>query len=207
MADIRILAADRDIESTITELFSTRCSDLEIRQVEFEVRTHESHDAGCRTTAHNILRPFARTDKHCIVIFDKEGCGTEHLPREHIESEVENLLKINGWGEDRAACIVIDPEVESWIWAADSRVSEVLGWGSDFTVLSNWLVSKSLLAAGQLKPADPKTAYLQAISKSRIRRSPLRFKQLASMVDFRHCTDPAFHKLITTLQGWFGENA
>jgi hypothetical protein len=42
------------------------------------------------------------------------------------------------------------------------------------------------------------------LEKQRIPRSSALYEELASRVDFRKCSDPAFRLLWETLQRWFG---
>jgi hypothetical protein len=65
------------------------------------------------------------------VLFDYYGCGAEHeMAPEEIEDEVEEKLSRSGW-EDRARCVVIDPELEVWVWSDSPEVDRCLGWKSE----------------------------------------------------------------------------
>ena len=110
-----VLAAGKDEQFAIQELVR-RPADLGIRPIDFDCFSHPGHDAGVFKRAHEFLRPFLRWD-HALVVFDREGCGHDEKPREVLESEVENRLAVNGW-ENHARVVVIDPELESWVWEA-----------------------------------------------------------------------------------------
>ena len=142
---------------------------------------------------------------HALVVFDWEGCGSPSS-REEIEAELEDDLWRNGWNE-RARAVVIDPELEAWVWAGSRAVAEALGWGPDYTRLRSWLTTEGLWGEGSPKPGRPKTAMLRAMRSAppstRRRRSPRVFGEIAASVSLRNCQDPAFQKLKYTLQAWY----
>ena len=198
------LVADRDMEETLVRLFG-RGRSFAIRGFAFEIRRHPDRDAGCRADAVNYLRQFLRTFDHALVVFDRDGCGSD-ATREEIEEAVEAELYRNGW-RDRSKVIVIDPQLEGWIWSGSSVVSRALGWGSDYDQLRSWLAEKGLWNAGLPKPDDPKAAMDKALEsasrESRRRRSARIFGEIAARASLHGCTDPAFRKLTATLQDWF----
>ena len=61
------------------------------------------------------LRNFVRDHRYAIVVFDKHGCGNPEESRESVRDAVERSLSRNGW-PDRCKAIVIEPELETWIW-------------------------------------------------------------------------------------------
>jgi hypothetical protein len=136
------------------------------------------------------------------VVFDREGCGDEGSSREELESRVESLLFKNGWSH-RAAAIVIDPELENWVWSDSPVVDEIAGWKDPTTSLRDWLRAQSWLASDAVKPVRPKEAFEAVLRKTHEPRSSALYGQLARRVDFSGCTDPSFLKLKSTLQGWF----
>ena len=195
-----ILAADSDIEAALASLL-LRTRDLRTHPFGFDIRRHPQRDAGCRTDAANFLRPFLRTHRHALVVFDWDGCGS-HLSREQTERAVEDELDRNGWGS-RARAVVIDPEVEAWVWTNSSAVTAALGWERDYPQLQAWLRERGLWARNAAKPDDPKAAMVRALRKTRTRRSARVYGTIAKGVDFGRCADQAFHKLIGTLRDWF----
>ena len=107
--------------------------------------------------------------------------------------------------------IVIDPEIEVWVWSDSPAVARVLGWGSDFQALRKWLATRKLWASHRRKPQDPKSAMRKAMEeaglKKKVRRSSTMFHDLATTVDFTDCRDPAFVELTGTLRAWFPPEA
>ena len=199
--DILFLVADRNTEAAVRGLLS-RPRSLAIRSVEAVIRTHPEKDPGCYLRGHDFLRAFCNRYAHGIVIFDREGCGNEAQSREALETEVEKRLAKNGWA-DRAKVIVIDPELESWVWSDSPEVAEALGWAGRSPALRPWLTEKGFLQEIESKPYHPKEAVEAALRRVRKPRSSAIYRELAESVSFRRCIDPAFEKLTATLRAWF----
>jgi hypothetical protein len=200
--DLVVLVPDRNIEFTIKGLFS-RNNSFGIRSFIYDIFAHPSHDSGCFGDCHSFLRPFINSYSHAMVIFDREGCGRESLlTREEIEVEVEQRLQQNGWG-DRAVVIVIDPELENWVWSDSPHVDSVLGWENQNPNLRIWLKERGWWNDADIKPSRPKEALEDALHKVRKPRSSSIYLQLAEKVSFARCSDDSFIKLRTRLQEWF----
>src|SRR5580692_6462012 len=102
--------------------------------------------------AHNFLRAESNVFSHAIAICDFEGCGRERrLPREEIEVSIEQRLQANGW-EDRAAAIVIAPELEAWVWGDWPALAKEVNWPGGAEALRAWLAERGLVASEQAKP-------------------------------------------------------
>jgi hypothetical protein len=135
-------------------------------------------------------------------MFDREGCGNERLSGVDLEAEVEGRLQVNGWGY-RAKAVVIDPELESWVWSDSPEVEKTLGWTGRTPVLRSWLNENGFLEAGVAKPARPKEALEAILRVVRKPRSSAIYQELARSVSLKRCVDAAFARLRATLQGWF----
>lgn len=199
-SELVALVADRDIQETLTRLFG-RSESLQIRPFSFAINRHQGRDAGCRANATNLLRPFLATCRHAIVVFDRHGCGSTS-PREEIERTLEAELSQSGWG-NRARVVVIDPELEVWLWTDSSVVSGAFGWAGSYRELHSWLEDRGSWDRGSLKPHDPKAAMRRVLQETRRRRSARIFGEIAGGVSLRGCRDPAFRKLTDTLREWF----
>ena len=204
-----MLVPDADIEQTIRGLFE-RVDARGIRSLDWSVMRHPERDPGCRAHAVQLLRPYLGSHHRALVVFDRDGCGSDK-PREEIQKTVEDELFRNGW-RGRAKVIVIEPELEAWLWNGSSLVAEELGWGNDYPGMRRYLASANLWSANARKPPDPKKAVSEARRvapvRRRARRSPAQFRRLASQVAsvaLANCQDPAFGELIETLQEWFPE--
>lgn len=74
-----------------------------------------------------------------------------------MESDVEGRLSAAGW-DNRAAAVVISPELESWVWSDSPQVDLALAWTGQDMPLRDWLRKQGLLEAGAIKPTEPKRA-------------------------------------------------
>ena len=197
--DLFVLTADADTSATMKELLR-RATDLGIRRIEFRVDRHLQRDAGCRVRASQWLRPHILDYAYALVLFDLHGCGSQ-APREEIQAEVEHDLRRNGWPE-RSKVIVIEPELEAWVWTGTESAARVLGW-EEHQDLREWLRGRRLWPARLAKPPRPKDAMKSVLEFKQIRHSPRIFEDLASAVEFDMCADPAFGELRETLARWF----
>ena len=202
MKDLYVLVADQDMAETMKALLG-RPGSLGIRSTQHVVERHLMRDAGCRTGASQRLRPHLSQYSRAIVVLDKDGCGREGASRENIQREIERDLAANGWN-DRAKAIVIEPELETWVWTASPHVARVLGWSKGYEDLKAWLVDRDLWSANSAKPSDPKAAMKAALREANRASSAALFGQMARRVTLRRCQCPAFAELKQTLQHWFG---
>ncbi len=198
--DLVVLAADKSSEMAMRGILA-RPEALEIRPVNAEFIVHPEHDPGCVRTPHHYLRSYVRTHAHAIVVLDREGCGREET-RPELEQEIEGLLERNGW-RSRSAAIVLDPELEVWVWSDSPEVEVQLGWAGRQPDLRTWLRQRGFLSPDAAKPSRPKEAMQAALYEVRLPWSSSIHGQLAGRVSVRRCTDPGFEKLKRSLQQWF----
>jgi hypothetical protein len=198
------LTADKSIKLTVDELIR-RPHALGIRRLDegsWETIPHPRYDSGVVTAAHEFLRSQVNRYRFAVVICDRHGSGRS-ASREAIEAEIERNLQTSGW-EQRCAAVVIDPELEIWLWADSPHVAEVLGWGDRRDPnLREWLHQQGYLQSDQVKPNDPQRAADRALALAQKRRSSAIFQELARRVSLAGCRDAAFLKLRDTLRGWF----
>jgi len=148
------------------------------------------------------LASYRTTHARCLVVFDRVGCGAEQLSREELEAEVDAQLEKTGW--KCRAVIVIDPELENWVWGRSPHVATVLGWVNPQQEVRQWLLEQGFLAdAAQVKPDRPKEAMEAVLKKVRQPRSSSICRALAERVTLEGCTEPSFVKLCLTLRHWF----
>ena len=199
--DLMVLTADRQAEHLMRALLP-RSQSLGIRPVQASFAAHPDRDAGCLLHAHEFLLPFSAMYSHAIVMLDREGCGRESRDRLALEAGIEKLLRSSGWG-DRAAAIVLDPELEIWIWTPSRQVDEAVGWAGRQPDLRTWLRQQGLLKEGATKPSRPKEALEAALMHvGKVRMGPL-YGQVAYRTSTAGCVDASFAKLKELLQKWF----
>jgi hypothetical protein len=200
-SDLVVLTADKDMKFTLQGLIN-RPEALGIRPVKAEIYIHPEHDPGCLLRADAFLRPFINRFAYAIVMFDHEGCGREQKTRVDLETEVETSLFQSGW-KDRASAIVIDPELEIWVFSDSPEVDAAIGWTEKTPHLRSWMEGQGFISAGQAKPSCPKEAMQSAMRHVRMPRSSSIYAQLAERVGFGRCTDSSFLKFKDVLRSWF----
>ena len=124
-ADLILLVPDSNTEYTMKGLLA-RHQAIGIRQIDFNVVRHPERDPGCFLRAPDFLRLFRRDYHHALVLLDREGSGRESRSRLELEEDLEGRLATE-WSE-RSAVVVIDPELEIWLWSDSPEVDAVLGW-------------------------------------------------------------------------------
>jgi hypothetical protein len=199
--DLVILVADGQMEFAVRGLL-TRNQGIGFQALSVDIHVHPNKDPGCLLRGHDFLRPFYRQYRHAIIMLDREGCGKERTARQDLESEIEQRLSTAGWG-DRAAAVVLDPELEIWVWSDSPKVDDVLGWTGRSPRLAEWLRQEGYAVSGQSKPSHPKKAMEEALRLARKGRSSAIFLELAKHVGVNRCIDPAFLKFKGLLQQWF----
>ena len=201
MKDLLILAADADIEATMDVLLTKRQPSLGIRGIDFRIVRHLKRDSECRKLAAETARSFTKRYRYVLVLFDKDRSGGEGKERQLIQCAVEEELGRAGW-ENRAKAIVIEPELETWVWSKSPHVEKVLGWNGGKGQIRKWLCEQDLWP-DETKPPDPKLAMRRAMGKGNLSPKATTFKELAERVSLDRCEDTAFLEVRETLQGWF----
>lgn len=200
--DLIVLVADKDMKLGLEGLLK-RPGVLGIRPITHDVFPHPQHDPACLLRGHEFLRSFSRQYAHALVVFDREGCGSDKVP-DALQSVVEGHLRGSGWS-DRAAAVVIDPELDMWVWSDSPHVDSILGWQGRQPALRDWLVQvhKDYWAEGEAKPRCPKKALLAALYEARKPRTAAIYQELAARVSVQRCMDAAFLRLLHILRKWF----
>jgi hypothetical protein len=199
--DLIVLVADKNMEYTVRGVLQ-RHQALDIHPLDYEIYLHTHRDPGCLLEGHDFLCPFVNQFKHALIMLDHHGCGQEDSSRKDLEQGLEDSLSSSGWG-DRAAAIVIDPELENWIWSESPEVEFALGWKGKSPPLRAWLDDEGYLKEKEHKPSPPKDALEKALYHVRKPRSSSIYSQVAKTVSLKRCQDPAFLKLKEKLVQWF----
>jgi hypothetical protein len=200
MKDLVILVADMDMEETVKGLLSRpRALGLQTG-IAFDVFKHPRHDPGVFHEADKFLRPLQGQYRYAVVMLDREGCGQESQSAEAIEGSVQGRLDGVGW-EGRSAVIVLDPELEVWVFSSSPHVVKVIA-GGDMKLYREVLRAHGALNTG--KPARPKEAVEEMLRRKGIGRSSGLYRCLAERVSLKGCNDRAFQRFREVLRGWFG---
>lgn len=202
MHDLVVLVPDRNTEAALRALLA-RTESIGIARPSHTIYTHPERDPGCLRRAHEFLRPFARQYRFALVVFDHEGCGLESLSATTTENQVRSRLSENGW-RDRAHAVVIEPELEAWVWSDSPHVARALGWpDGNMASLRRELGKTTFWAENAAKPNRPKETLEHVLRKTRTPRSSSIYVEIAANVSFTRCSDSSFQRLVRILKAWF----
>jgi len=156
--------------------------------------------------AEERLRPFIRRARYALVVMDFRWDRPPNLRSpDQIQEELRSRLSRSGW-QDRCEVIVIDPEVEVWLWADPHLIVEWLDPNRKYPI-------QSLFPVRNTKPAQPKEELDRIIRQINhryrlgVRMKTELYKWVAEKVPKRlleTCADPAFSALRWALSSWFG---
>lgn len=197
--DLVVLVADADAEWTMRTLLAKRYAALQIRAVNNVIIRHPGRDAGTFLHAPSTVRAYLNKANHLLVMLDREGSGREQThSAEEMEADLEQRLQDAGWAD--AVAIVLDPELEIWVWSRSPHLAPTLGLTAEelATILARFPQN------AQGKPERPKEAMLAALRQSRRPHSPRIFQELAEKVSLR-ANERAFQRLRAALHKWFGQ--
>ena len=200
-ANLLCLVADKNMSAAISGLLS-RPESLGIQTIEYRLETHPRRDPGCFHEGAEFLWSQRSEAEHALVVLDHAWAGVPASSGHELEVMLEDRLArvgIDGW----AKAIVIEPELEAWVFSGSIHVSEALGWKDRDPGLREALALQSLWPDDRPKPPDPKAAIEWALRQVRVSRSSSIYGELASTVSTTNCTDRAFVRFRQVLQEWF----
>ena len=201
--DLVVLVADSHQEQTVATLLIERWQALGIRQlainIDFDIYSLRN-DPGVFHRAGGFLAVFARQYEHALVLIDAEWEGGP-VSTEEIEEKIQDDLNRNGW-EGRSAVVVIDPELEIWVWSTSSHVPRIVGM--DRRRIKDLGHQTGYWQAGETKPSRPKELLKKVLRRTKkTKYSGALFRQLAEQVGLKRCQDSSFRHFCEVLQGWF----
>jgi hypothetical protein len=202
MKDLIVLSADKNAAFALQGALG-RHESLGIRPIEFEVlKPHPGRDGGVRKSGPDVLALQRSRFSHALLVLDFEGCGAEATGAAVIEEQLNERLR-RVWS-DRAKAIVADPELDIWMWGADSILREAIDWPSGKGPIREWLRAKGFeIHPHTGKPLRPKEALEAALRDVGQPRSSSLYKKLAEKLSLQRCSDQAFQRLRRQLEAWF----
>ncbi len=200
--DLVMLVPGKDERETFDELLSSRGASLGIRQLRYEILVHPRRDPGCLHEAPDILQPYQNRANRCLIVMDHQGSGQEDQPATEVMADLKGRMESSGW-TGRAEVLMLQPELENWVWSDSPHVDSVMGWKERNPPLRKWLENQGVWPAGSAKPGQPKESFQAALREVRIRRSSAIYRQLAARVSLERCHDPEFLAFRRIMQEWF----
>ena len=208
MRDCWFLVADKNMEGMLKGFFSRDvfhramgCGHFDFDWRQDLLVAHGQNDPGLYTRANEFLQPYARTHRHAVVIVDADWSGSPG--RDAIQQRLNQHLLNAGWLDGSGCAVVIDPELENWVWQDSLHVCSALGSDMKFAALRAALEAKGFWQPNEAKPDRPKEAVEWVLRQSRMGRSSAIYQDLATRVTAKGCTDQAFHTLKNALLRWF----
>jgi hypothetical protein len=201
MKDLVCLVADKDIEATMNGIL-TRHQALGICPIEFEVLVHPQRDPGCFHRPEPLLESYRAWARYALIVFDQAWTGAPAGGGIETERLLEKRLRDRNMAE-WARPVVIEPELEVWVFADSPHVSTVLGWKDPAQPLRAELDRRGLWPDSSAKPPDPKATVEWALRQMGKPRSSALYGDLASRVSLSKCGDRSFLRLRSTLSSWF----
>lgn len=199
MKDLVLLVADKNTHFALKGALG-RPEALGIHPIECEFRVHPGRDGGTRKTGTEVLALERRRFRHGLLVLDYEGSGTEQPDAVALEAELDGRLRTQWNGQAKA--IVIQPELDVWVWGSDNAVEEVIGWPPGERV-RDWLRNEGFTFEANGKPARPKEALEEALRIPALPRSSALYQSIAEKISLRRCGDEAFIRLRKQLIEWF----
>lgn len=199
MKDLFVLVADKNMEFTLRGALS-RPESLGVRPIDFTIFVHVNRDGGVRGTGVEIANTDIRNYTHALLLLDFEGSGTNHTAIE-LEKELDQQLA-QAWGT-AAKAIVIDPELDIWVWGSDNALHQTVGRISESESIREWLKKQNFQFTDHNKPTEPKEALEKILYQLRRPRSSSLYEKIAKVLSMKSCTDPAFIRFRKQLQAWF----
>ena len=173
---------------------------LGIRPVTFDVIHHPQKDGGVRNSGVQMLNLQMGRYEHGLILLDWEGCGSRHAEPVHEEESLNQELK-STWG-DRARAIVIEPELDVWIWGSDQALVPVLEWRQEISI-REYVQSRGFELEENQKPRRPKEAFESLLALQKLSTSASLYQEIASRISLAKCSDPSFIRLKEILWRWF----
>lgn len=199
MKDLILLVADKNMQFALQGGLS-RPASLGIRPISFDFRVHPGRDGGVRSNGSQMLALEKARFSHALLVLDHEGSGAAALNSLDLETRLDEELG-PAWGS-RAKSIVIEPEVDVWMWGSDNKLAEVLKWSRQQSI-RDWLRDAGFGFLENGKPQRPKEALEEVFKACKHPRSSAAYQQIAASISLARCGDPAFQRLKTRLQDWF----
>ena len=199
MKDLVLLVADKNAQFALKGALE-RPEAMGIRPIEFEFRVHPGRDGGTRKSGPEMLALERRRFQHGLLILDYEGSGTDLPDAKALEAQLDGRLRAQ-WKE-HAKAIVIEPELDVWVWGSDNAVAEAIDWPAG-KAIREWLRERGFAFDSNEKPTRPKEALEAALRLPDLPRSSALYQRIAERISVHRCSDQAFLRLRSQLSTWF----
>lgn len=203
MRPLVILVADGTMQAVFRSFFRRErffetlgCADFDFRPD--DVFHNPQHtDGGLYQRAQELLRPYLTTHHRALVVLDRQF-GAEK-PAAQVRADMLQRLSRSGW-QDRVDVIVIDPELEVWLWQDNPNIVRFLRYSGN---LRSDMIRSGDWPSDALKPRDPKALFARLIRSGRAGTPMAVYSLIAANVSIKGCLDPSFLAMRDRLRAWF----
>jgi hypothetical protein len=158
-------------------------------------------DGGIHRRVHALLRTYLPSHQNAVVILDKNFGA--RLPAAVVREEILNNLLHNGWSAECVEVVVIDPELEVWLWQrGNPHVVRAFKYNSAVS-LEEFLATEGFWPSVAGKPVKPKEAAGLLLRRYRAGPPIVVYPRIIENISVRGCQDPAFNLLASALRRWF----
>ncbi len=212
MRDIVFHLADRHMEEGLRAFFSRQDWHHVLKCRRFEVdpmsnsdfyRVAGETDGGLWKHAHKNLHIFKEQYRHAVIMLDAEF---DPQPGPNVlRADIGKAMLASGWDEDRFGVVVIEPELEAWLWAPNHNVARAFGH-ANFEELRTFLESEGLWDPGAPKPHSLKAARDRAARRGGKRTGGPIFRSVFEHISRRAldaCVEHGLKTLRMMLGTWF----
>ncbi|MEZ4226976.1 MAG: hypothetical protein R3B13_38905 [Polyangiaceae bacterium] len=154
-------------------------------------------DGGVHKSAQELLRPYLNTHSRAMVVLDQQFGG--ELPADKVREDILARLSQNGW-QERSEVVVIDPELEVWLWQNSRHVEQALMFTGS---LRQHLQNNGQWPAEAPKPLEPKETIQALVKAKKALKTKVVYSRIARSVSIQGCTDPSFELFTTAMRVWF----
>lgn len=208
MRDCIFYVADQNMAETFTGFLnrpnfhlSMGCGAFQFDPLLDIARAKGKTDGGLWRHAGSLCKGYLKTHHKLVVALDRDFGGSPGQTQ--IRKEIAQQLLSAGWQQSQFIVLVIDPELEQWIWQDNIHVESALKYTRPPS-LRAFLAQTGDWPAGQDKPTDPKAAFEKCVVRQlRGNRSSSLYRKIAANVSVTNCRDAEFQSLRQQLQVWF----
>lgn len=180
---------------------SLGCGPFQFDSLHDIARAEGKTDGGLWRHAGGLCKGYLQTHRKLVICLDRDFGGSPGQAK--IRSDIEGQLAAAGWQPGDFIVLVIDPELEQWIWQDNIHVQNALNHAGSESLRTK-LLATGEWPAGAAKPLDPKGT-LERIVRENLRgnRSSALYSKITSKVSVGGCRDGEFIALKQQLSIWF----
>lgn len=199
MIDLLLYCADSDMRFSLDTILTNRRESLNIKHIKYKIIVDQLHDSSIVKKDSNyfsLLKNQTNAQK-LLVILDNEWDGSPG--KNKIKDRILSNLQLSIWQKGDYEVIVIDPELEIWVWSNYQSFANSINRG--INIVEN--TARRLGWDGVNKPKNPKFVYEELLRSLDISKSSSVFTDIAQFISLNRCSDESFQLFKNTLKSWF----